>query len=79
MFTLLLLNYNYYFYYRRCATTFLCTYIFLNSYVRDELIMTCEKEKKACNIYEIVYSTCVRACMCSCVYVRAKKKIECKR
>lgn len=43
---LLLLNYNYYFYYRRCVTTFLCTYIFLNSYVRNEPIMTCEKEKK---------------------------------
>lgn len=69
---LLLLNYNYYFYYRRCATTFLCTYIFLYSYVRDEPIMTCEKEKKACNIYEIVYSTCVVRCarvhvfMCVC-------------
>lgn len=36
----------YYFYYRHCATTFLCIYIFLNSYTCDELIMTCEKKKR---------------------------------
>lgn len=59
--------------------------------MRNEPTMTGEKEKKACNIYEMVYSTCVVRCVrahvlymyvCMRVCVRAcvrAKKIKCKR
>lgn len=76
----------YYFYYRHCATTFLCTYIFLNSYTRDELIMTCEKKKRIIYMWDRhIVCMCVRmsrvnvACGCAYVYVYMWEKDRMQR